>query len=368
MNKKAKFSGRARQFFYSVLGSKKTKSIISLYYRKKFRKKFFSFPVDPQSVGSVLVVLPESSLEILYQLKNILSLMAIFTKAKVTAFCPDTGVSLLKMIPELEIVEYPTDEPDRFAIFSFFTRQFKNNVDICILLDRAPDISKVSFVVSTNAPIRAGYKDADDFPFLNLKVGANPDQHYLPQRNCMMAEKFGKGFETIKFSVSRNLVDEVERMFKEQRISHDGELIGVDALYFLEKFGQQWFLKLVAQIRKDFSEKMYCYLSREPSQQEATFFTGEGIRCITPLVESRLAALVTKSSLILSSNSVFYGLGAMFGIKAIGLFSSSDYKIFCPDTQKLQGVVYDGKTDEQCLMELCALMKRMMETVRHQKK
>ncbi len=368
MNKKAKFSGRARQFFYSVLGSTRTKSIISLYYRKKFRKKFFSFPVDPQSIESVLVVLPESSLEILYQLKNILSLMAIFTKAKVTALCPDTGVALLKMIPELEIVEYPTDDPDRFIVFSFFKRQFKNNVDVCILLDKAPDIAKVSFVVSTNAPIRAGYKDTVDFPFLNLKVGANPDDHYLPQRNCIMAQKFGKGFKTIKFSVSKNLIDEVECTLKEQRISYDGGLIGVDALFFLEKYGQQWFLKLVAQIKKEFSANMYGYLSREPSQKEAAFFTGEGIRCIPPLVESRLAALVTKSTLIVSSNSVFYGLGAMFGIKAIGFFNSADYKIFCPGTQKVQGVVYDGQTDEQCLLELCTLMKNMMETTTHHKK
>ncbi|NLD94321.1 MAG: hypothetical protein GX639_16830 [Fibrobacter sp.] len=368
MNKKAKFSGRARQFFYSVLGSTRTKSIISLYYRKKFRKKFFSFPVDPQSIDNVLVVLPESTLEILYQLKNILSMMAIFTNAKVTALCPDTGVALLKMIPELEIVEYPTDDPDRFIVFSFFKRQFKNNVDICILLDRTPDIAKVSFVVSTNAQIRAGYKDTVDFPFLNLKVGANPDDHYLPQRNCMMAEKFGKGFKTLKFSVSKNLIDEVECLLKEQRISYGDGLIGVDALYFLDKYGQQWFLKLVALIKKEFSANIYCYLFREPSQKEVTFFTGEKIRCITPLVESRLAALVTKTSLIVSSNSVFYGLGAMFGIKAIGFFNSDDYKIFCPGTRNVQGVIYDEKTDEQCLVELCTQMKHMMEPTAHHKK
>src|SRR5512133_1389645 len=368
MNKKAKFSGRARQFFYSVLGSKKTKSIIALYYRYKFRKQLFMFPVDPHSVSSVLIVLPESSLDILYQLENILSIMAIFTKAKVTAFCPDTETSLLKLMPELEIVEYPKEEPDRFASFSSFTRQFKNNVDICILLDRTPDISKVSFVISTNAPIRTGYKDAGDFPFLNLKVGANPDEHYLPQRNCMMAEMFGKGFDSLKFSVSRKLVDDIGHMLKEQRISEDAGLIGIDALYFLDKYGQQWFMKLVAQIKKDFSENLYCYLSREPSQQEATFFTSEGIRCITPLSESRLAALVTKSSLILSSNSVFYGLGAMFGIKAVGLFNCSEFKNYCPDTAKLQGLIYEGKSDEQCLDELCALMRHMIETVRPQKK
>jgi hypothetical protein len=368
MNKKAKFSGRTRYFFYTVLGSKRTKSIIALYYRNKFRKQFFRFPVDPHSVSSVLIVLPESSLDILYQLKNILSIMAVFTKARVTAFCPDMETSLLKMIPELEIVEYPKEEPDRFTSFGSFKRQFKNNVDICILLDRTPDISKVSFVISTNAPIRAGYKDAGDFPFLNLKVGANPDKHYLPQRNCMMAEMFGKGFESLKFSVSRKLIDDVEHMLKEQRISEDAGLIGVDALYFLDKYGKQWFLKLITQIDKDFSEKLYCYLSREPSQQEATFFTSEGIRCITPLSESRLAALVSKSLLILSSNSVFYGLGAMFGVKALGFFNGSEYKNYCPDTQKLQGLIYDGKSDEQCLIEVCALMRRMLGTGSHQKK
>lgn len=293
--------------------------------------------------------------------------MAVFTKAKVTAFCSDTETSLLKMIPELEIVEYPQDESDRFTSFSSFKRQFKNNVDICILLDRTPDISKVSFVISTNAPIRAGYKDAGDYPFLNLKVGANPDEHYLLQRNSMMAEMFGKGIQSPKFSVSKKLLDDVEHMLKELRISENDGLIGIDALYFLGKYGQQWFLKLVAQIEKDFSNKMYCYLSREPSQQEATFFTSEGIPCITPLSESRLAALVTKSLMILSSNSVFYGLGAMFGINALGFFNSDEYKNYCPDTPKLQGLIYENKSDEQCLIELRAIMKRMMETIRNQK-
>lgn len=357
MNKKAKFSGRARQFFYTVLGSKKTKSIIALYYRNKFRKQLFRFPVDPHTVSSVLIVLPESTLEILYQLNNILSIIAVFTKAKITAFCPDTETSLLKMIPELEIVEYPKEESDRFASFGSFTRLFKNNVDICILLDRTPDISKISFVISTNSPIRAGYKDAGDFPFLNLKVGANPDEYYLPLRNSKMAEMFGKGIKSPKFSVSRKLIDDVEHMFKEQRISDDKGLIGLDAFYFLDKYGRQWFLKLVAQIEKDFAEQLYCYLSREPSQQEASFFINEKIRCITPLSESRLAALVTKSSMILSSNSVLYGLCAMFGTNAVGLFNNDDYKNFCPDTPELRGIVYEGKSDEQCLIELCALMK-----------
>jgi len=368
MNKKAKFSGRARQFFYSVLGSKKTKAIIAFYYTNKFRKQLFRFPVDPHSISSVLIVLPESSLEILYQLKTVLSLMAIFTKAKVTAFCPDAGTSLLKMIPGLEIVTYLKEETDHFASFSSFSRQFKNNVDICILLDRTPDITKVLFVTSTNAPIRAGYKDAGDFPFLNLKVGANPDKQYLPQRNGMMAEMFSKEFESPKFSVSRKLIDDVEHMLKEQRFAEDAGLIGIDGLYFLDKFGQQWFLKLVRQIEKDFSEKVYCYLSREPSQQEATFFTTERIRCITPLTESRLAALVTKTSLILSSNSLLYGLATIFGVKAIGLFSNSEYKDYCPDTQKTQGLIYEGKSDEQCLIELCSLMRHMMEPVRNKKK
>ncbi len=157
MNKKAKFSGRARRVFFNLMGASRSKAFLSYVFRKRFKQSYFSFPVNVSSIKEILIIVPKQQLEILYQLKNLLSIASIFKNSAITVFCSETASSFVKMIPNVSIVEYHEEETNGFATqFISFLPQFKNRFDICILLDRIPDLSTLSLIGSTNAPIRAG--------------------------------------------------------------------------------------------------------------------------------------------------------------------------------------------------------------------
>ncbi|MBN1758807.1 MAG: hypothetical protein JW863_10835, partial [Chitinispirillaceae bacterium] len=161
-----------------MLGKARSKAFLTFLLHKKHRVPSLKFPVDILSVKEVLIILPETPLEVLHQLKNVISLMTLFKHAGITLLCEHSVASYIKMIPGLNIVEY--DAQDHFSTeFSRMAQQFRGGVDVCLLLDAAPALPMLYLAGSTAASVRAGYCDAGDYPFLNLHVRPSPSRVYL---------------------------------------------------------------------------------------------------------------------------------------------------------------------------------------------
>jgi hypothetical protein len=95
------------------------------------------------------------------------------------------------MIPGLEIIEYDVEERIGFgSSFLNLSRQFRDSADICFLLDHQPELGVLYFAGSTRAPIRIGYHDSGDYPFLNLRIRPSGFKKYIPDWNSTIAQMF----------------------------------------------------------------------------------------------------------------------------------------------------------------------------------
>jgi ADP-heptose:LPS heptosyltransferase len=360
MNKKAKFSGRARRVFFNLMGASRSRAFLSYVFRKRFKQSYFSFPVNVSSIKEILIIVPKQHLEILYQLKNLLSIASVFKNSAITVFCSESTSSYVKMIPDISIVEYHEEEQSGFITqFLEFLPQFKNRFDICILLDRTPELSILSLIGSTNAPIRAGYDEAGGYPFLNLKARASSSNLYLQDKNCVMAELFGMQSESLRMSVARKTLEEMNHLLKEIHISNEHGLVGIDALFFLERFGEQWFEGFLNRLHQNCNCSFYLYIDKEPSSQQLSWLKNRRITSITELSASKIAALVHLSDLVIAGNTIFYGLAAVLNKAAVGFFREDEMDMYCPSTNKLKGYPYKDTPDEQSIIKIIDLIVKV---------
>jgi ADP-heptose:LPS heptosyltransferase len=361
MNKKAKISGRAGRLFYHFFGNARTKSVLTIYFRKKFRKTNFSFPVSVASIKNILVILPEQQLEILHQIKNLLSIVSTFKDAKITVFCLDSSVSIVKLIPNIDIVEYKKSEIDGFASqLSNFAELFKNVVDICILLDRNPQLSILSLVGSTNASIRAGYHEAGEYPFLNLRTRVSNTERYLTDKNCAISELFGKQTETLHISVAKKMLDEIDNHLNEMKISNNHGLLGIDAIFFLNTFGKEWTALFLQNLQQHCKCTIYGFIDEEPSADQTNLLKSLKIPFIVENSAPRIAALIYRSNLIISGNTIFYGLAALLNKSAIGFFTSNEFVSYCPNEGKQNGLVYKETPDSESIKNVAQLSGKVI--------
>jgi hypothetical protein len=212
---------------------------------------------------------------------------------------------------------------------------------------------------STNAPIRAGYEEAAGYPFLNLKARASLSNLYLPDKNCVMAELFGIQSESLRMSVARKTLEEMDHLLKEIHISHEHGLVGIDSLFFLEQFGEQWFENFLNRLHQNCNNSFYFYLDKEPSVQQLSWLKNQKISCIKELSASRIAALVHLSDLVIAGNTIFYGIAAVLNKSAIGFFREDEMNAYCPGTNKLRGCFYKDAPDEQSITKIIDLVVKI---------
>ena len=149
-DKKSKNTGRWRRTFFSMLGSVRSRALLSFLLRNRHKVPLLHFPIDIASVKKILLILPEDHIEVLHQLKNVISIMTRFKHAGITLLCERSAAAYIKMIPGLNLVEY--DIQDHYSTeFSALAQQFRGTVDVCFLLNDKPELPMLYLAGSTAA-------------------------------------------------------------------------------------------------------------------------------------------------------------------------------------------------------------------------
>jgi len=356
LEKKAKNSGRIRRTFFTLLGQKRSRSLLSFLLRKKHKAPQLSFPIDIPSVKEILIVLPEEHLQVLHQLKNIISLMTLFKHAGITLLCEREVAPYIKMVPGLNIVEY--DAQDHFsADFSQMAQQFRGSVDVCFLLDTSPELPLLYLVGATRAEVRVGYCDAGDYPFLNLHIRPSEKRTYLVDWYCCMAETFGARTGEIRWRVAQKTIEEVDHLIKELKMKPDAPLVGFDALYFIRSYGIEWTEAFLVELNKLKLGTVYFHVAHQTEEQELIWLCKQNVPSFADLSTSRLAALVSKSKIIISGNTPMYALAGLLFTPAAGFFTEAEIEHFCPQNDLLKGVACNGRPDDTAIKAMLQLIK-----------
>ena len=356
--KKAKTSGRLRKTFFTLLGNDRSRSFLQFILQRKQKSAPLSFPIDTSAIKEILLILPEQHLTVLHQLRNVISLMTQFKHAGITLLCERTVSAYIKMIPGLSIIEYDAQEhytPE----FSTIAQQFRNKIDICFLLDENPALPILYLAGSTGAAVRVGYDGAGEYPFINLHVRPSPRRKFISDRYCAMAALFGARNSDLKWRVAQKTIEEVDHLIKELKMSPDAPLIGFDALHFIRAFGIPWTETFLGRVQSLPLGTLYFIVDHNPHEEELVWLCKQNVPSFAELSASRLAALVSKSRLIISGNTPMFALAELLHRPAAGFFPAEEIGLNTPENGRQVGFPYSGIPESPVIDQFIQAIKSL---------
>jgi len=323
---------------------------------RKCRSYILNLPDDLLTIRNILFILPEDLLEAFHQVANIISIIRHFNDihpARVTLLCEKTVAPYFKNLPGVNaVIEYNAE--DRF-LFSRELTTLKNifvkeYIDLCLFLERDPDLSLLHLVGQIGIKIRATYADVGSFPFFNLQI-KNSGQHiHRTDRNNIMATVFGaKLHETIHWSIPKEKLEEISILLKEYGVPDKTWLGGIDAELFYQTFGQQWTDALIETLKARPEKTWYLYAQKTPEDSFLSWLKAKNIAVFSDFTPSQLAALLYKSNLFISGKSALFALTNLLHAPCIGLFETTEIDSYYKQTQKSMGISYANKPDAQTI-------------------
>jgi len=369
MEKKSK--NLIRRAVLALIGKSGIYRLASFILKRRYKVSAICFPINISEVKEILLILPQSPIDVLYQLQNITGIASLFKHAGVTLVCERQTTSLVKMIPGLNVIEYDLDSSRTFSKqFTGLAKEFRGVVDICFLLDHKPDLPLLYLAGASAAPTRVGYYGAGEFPFLNLQVSPSKQRKYIPDLNCSISDLFGAKPEGVCWSVAPKVLDEIDHLLRESKIKRKGSLIGVDALFLFRKFGQQCAEQFLCRFKELNNGEMYLYADHIDSVKETDWLKSQKLPVLTHLSESRTAALVSRSDLIITGNTLLYVVAGLLNRPAIGFFHETEIESYCPQSTNQKGISFKGVSEKEtvevldraiCLIESFQLKSRSQQ-------
>lgn len=367
MENKKKF----RPFFYYVtkfLSKQKRIDFVKFLVQRKCGSSVINIPDDLATVKNMLFVLPENSLDMLHQIVNIVSIIdhfSIIHKTQINILCEQAIAPYFKNFHGINsVIEY--DYKDRYLFSSEFAvlqkKLRKEYIDMCIFLERDPDISLLYLVGLMQAKVRVSYEDIATFPFFNLQIKSPVNSVHKTDRNCIIAKVLGaKLHMDIQWSVSKDMKEEIAMLLRESSISENEWIGGVDIQYFYSTFGDTLAENLVDSLKKEKNRKWYLYVDYPPQSSFLNWLKKMGIPVFSNLSPSRLAALIYKSDLIISGKTKIFELANLLNKPAIGLFKMNELDQYCKQTSQSVGIPYTQKPDEQSIEEILKRLEAFTE-------
>ena len=343
-------------YLAKLFGSQGRASLIKYLVYKKCGSHILTLPDDLLAVKNILFVLPEDTLEALHQIENIISIISHFNKthkAQVFFLCEKRIVPYFNNFHNVSsIFEY--DSTDRFLFSNQFSllrkKLIKEYIDLCLFLERDPDLSLLYLTGHIQAKIRVSYSDIGSFPFFNLQIKPLDRHVHLTDQNNLMSKVFGAKLNNeIHWSVLKNTLDEMKVMLKEFSVSETAWLGGIDAQLFYYKFGRQWTDTLIENLKAQSEKTWYLYVRDIPEHSFLNWLKTKNLPLFSDLSPSRLAALLKKSNLIISGKAATFKLASLLQTPAIGLFEKNELEKYCRSTPQSIGIPYSIKPDEQTI-------------------
>jgi ADP-heptose:LPS heptosyltransferase len=311
----------------------------------------FSFPLDPSLFTRILIILPSKRLQVLHQLKNLAELKVFFKSATITVLAEESCAPLVGLIQGTKVIEYDYDDKKLFsAPFKQFTREFHGIVDLCCLLTRDEDLPLLYLAGMTAAPVRIGYVGAGDPPFLNLRVDPSPERAYLSDWNCAMAEMLGaKKSKQTQWAAAKETIAEIDHMWKEMHIDLHARLVGVDAHFALRRFGATWAENFIKALIPASKGSLYLYAKDNTEPDIMEWLSRFNLPVVHSLMVPQEAALISRSALIVTGNTLLFGLSTLLGTRVVGLFDRKQVAAYCPVGPFIRGIAFDRSPDEKTI-------------------
>jgi ADP-heptose:LPS heptosyltransferase len=345
-------SGRLLRFVFRLLGPSWGRKILARRVRtRSAHLPPFSFPLDPALYTRVLIILPSKRLQVLHQLKNLAELTAFFKNASITILAEETSAPLVRLIERTNVIEYEYDQKKLFSsAFNQFIREFHGIIDLCCLLTRDEDLPLLYLAGMTAAPVRIGYVGSGGSPFLNLQVEPLPSRTYFPEWNSALAQMLGaKRAKQARWGASKETMAEIDHLLKEMHIDPRARLVGVDADFARRRFGASWAERFIKALIPATQGSIYLYAKDDNDPGIMEWLSQFNLPLMHSLSVSQMAALISRSALIVTGNTLLFGLATLMETRVVGLFDIKHLAAYCPVTPMIKGIPFERTPDEKTI-------------------
>jgi ADP-heptose:LPS heptosyltransferase len=354
-----KNSGSFKRFAFAVLGRKNGRELLARIVRKQTaHQPPLSFPIDAAAVKRVLMILPPEPLAVLHQLKNIAALKRFFRNAGMTLFAEASCIELAGIIEDVSITEYRREEKRLFsATLSVFYRSLKDTADVCCLLTEGEDLPLLYLAGRTAAPVRVGYSCSGGFPFINIHVNPSPERRYLTDRNLAMAEALGaENSREIALPVAVQTKAEIDYLVRGISRKSNARPVGIDAFCFFRAFGARRAEEIIKALLPFAKSAVYLYADETPDASEMDWLSRFNLPLMHHLTVTQLRALLAHSEVVVTGNTLLFGLAAVLGSKAVGVFHKHEIETYCPVTSTVRGIAFEKAPGAETIKEIAAAL------------
>ena len=356
-------TGRWKRLGHSILGASRSKAMLANTVRKLTEEAPpFSFPVDPQPVKNVLIILPPQRLEVLHQLRNVREIATLFRNAKITLVTEESCAELAGLIEGAAVLTYPEEEKRLFSgTFTELTHELRESAELCCLLTRGEELPLLYLTGMTAASLRVGYAGAGGPPFINLHVKPSGERVYQSDWNCAMAEMLGarRGRKTT-WTVAPQTFGEIDHLFRELHIKPAARLAGVDALFFYRAFGPEWAEGCIKAIQPIVNNALYLFAEATHDDKELAWLSQTGLPLIQNLSVPQTAALAGRSALLVTGNTLLFGLATLLEKPAVGVFNADSMAAFCPASPLVRGIACEGDADAKTISAIASAAAELL--------
>ncbi|MFP4416292.1 MAG: glycosyltransferase family 9 protein [Chitinispirillaceae bacterium] len=350
MKKNKRPSGIA--FYLSfLLGGRGRAGLLRMFARMKYKSLSVDVPSRLRCAEKILIILPEEPFMALQQVETVVSMVSHFSRSEITLFCEQSVAAYFKKIKGItSILTY--EKTERFL----FSRDFRTygkvlareRFDVLFFLEKAPKPALLSIVIQSSVPLRISYEGVGDFPFFNFRVRPSENRIFMGDQNLYLLEALNIPVQkNIRWSVSKQGMEELEQLLQEHTIDSDAELLLVDINYVNQLCGKEWASTLIQELESRFAETQLCLYSSDTSNQGfVNWLQTFSIPVLSDLSSSRIAALVRRSSVVISGRSLLFQLAHLLGVAAIGIFLPDEVATMYRPTGSSKAVECGRKPDE----------------------
>lgn len=344
--------------------------LIKFLVNRKCGDHIIDLPDDLSSVKNILFILPENLLDAIYQVQNIISIIGYFSKkhnVHTTILCEEKIAPYFNNLQGINtIMEYELSQRYLFSsqLLTLHKRISKEYIDLCVFLERYPDLSLLYLVGQIHAKVRVTYSEAGEFPFFNLRIQSVSRQIHKAEQNNLIARTLGAKLQKdLQLGVSRDKIDEIEIMLTDFSIATDAWLGGIDAQLFYFTFGREWTEDLITKLNLINNTVWYLYARSIPEHSFLAWLKAREMPVFYDISPSRLAALLHKTKLVLSGKTMLFELANLLNRPAIGLFQEQELNQFCRETSQSIGIPYTKRPDEQTILDVCQNIRKFSTPV-----
>lgn len=332
---------------------------------RRVRDTRISLPSDMAHVRSVLMILPEDTLEALYQVENIVALHEHYEQASLTFLCLHSVADYLRsIVPDANFVEYPPEEdPLHFQTLTTLKAYFsEERFDMCFLLERSPSLALMDIVGRCGARVRIAYAGTADYPFVNHQVRPSACD-YAAEFNSGMARTIGAHMKhPPRLIVAKEASQGVAHLLRDMGLSDQAKLLVADASSLAARFGAEWTAMLVFELAKETG--MVVAVPSERSTDEALFrrLAGDGAKAVPPLTVPRTAALLSRAECLVTVPSPLLRLANLLDRPVVSVQNASDQARYVKPGKRTSAVTCEGSADLHTAAEVVSSVRAQCGT------